>query len=121
MALVLTAVACAGPPENVPTTTRLPTWPAGQPVLNAEAVLRRELQPRARACYNATLAQDPGFSGKLLLSIRVGADGGVTDVATAALAGPLADCIRAAARRLQFESPGPEGSTFTTSFNFVHR
>jgi len=90
-------------------------------VPNAEAVLRRELQPHARACYNAALAQDPGFSGKLLLSIRVGVDGRVTDVAAAALAGPLADCICAAARRLQFDSPGPEGSTLQSSFNFVHR
>jgi len=77
-------------------------------------------QPRARACYNAALARDPGFTGKVLLSIRVGADGGVTDVAAAGLAGPLADCIRAAARRLQFDFRGPEGSTLQTSFNFVH-
>jgi hypothetical protein len=35
---------------------------ASVPVSNAEAVIRSQLQPRARACYNAALAQDPTIS-----------------------------------------------------------
>jgi hypothetical protein len=92
---------------------------ASVPVSNAEAVIRSQLQPRARACYNAALAQDPTISGKLVLSIQVGADGSVTGVSASGMGGTIAGCISAAARRLQFASPGGSGSTIGTSFNFV--
>lgn len=92
---------------------------ASVPVSNAEAVIRSQLQPRARACYNAALAQDPTISGKLVLSIQVGADGSVTGVSASGMGGQIAGCISAAARRLQFASPGAGGSTIGTSFNFV--
>ena len=92
---------------------------ASVPVSNAEAVIRTQLQPRARACYNAALAQDPTISGKLVLSIQVGADGGVTGVSASGMGGQIAGCISAAARRLQFASPGAGGSTIGTSFSFV--
>jgi outer membrane biosynthesis protein TonB len=92
---------------------------ASVPVSNAEAVIRSQLQPRARACYNAALAQDPTISGKLVLSIQIGADGGVTGVSAGGMGGQIAGCISAAARRLQFASPGGGGSTISTSFNFV--
>ncbi len=92
---------------------------ASVPVSNAEAVLRSQLAPRARACYNAALAQDPTIAGKLVLSIQIGADGGVTGVSASGMGGQLAGCISSAARRLQFASPGGGGSTISTSFNFV--
>jgi len=92
---------------------------ASVPVSNAEAVLRSQLGPRARACYNAALAQDPTVAGKLILSIQIGADGGVTGVSASGMGGQLAGCISSAARRLQFASPGGGGSTISTSFNFV--
>ncbi len=92
---------------------------ASVPVSNAEAVLRSQLQPRARACYNAALANDPTVAGKLVLSIQVGADGSVTGVSASGMGGQLAGCISAAARRLQFASPGAGGSSISTSFNFV--
>jgi outer membrane biosynthesis protein TonB len=92
---------------------------ASVPVANAESVIRSQLQPRARACYNAALAQDPTISGKLVLSIQIGADGGVTGVSASGMGGQIAGCISGAARRLQFASPGGGGSTISTSFNFV--
>ncbi len=92
---------------------------ASVPVSNAEAVIRSQLQPRARACYNAALAQDPTISGKLVISMQIGADGGVTGVSASGMGGQIAGCISAAARRLQFASPGGSGSTISTSFNFV--
>lgn len=92
---------------------------ASVPVSNAEAVIRSQLQPRARACYNAALAQDPTISGKLVLSIQVGASGEVSGVSASGMSGQIASCISAAARRLQFAAPGGGGSTISTSFNFV--
>jgi hypothetical protein len=92
---------------------------ASVPVSNAEAVIRSQLQPRARACYNAALASDPTISGKLSLSIQVGASGEVTGVSPSGMSGQIVSCIVAAARRLQFAPPGGSGSTIGTSFNFV--
>jgi hypothetical protein len=92
---------------------------ASVPVSNAEAVIRSQLQPRARACYNAALAADPTISGKLVLNIQVAPSGEVSGVSASGMGGQLAGCISAAARRLQFSPPGGSGSTIGTSFNFV--
>lgn len=92
---------------------------ASVPVSNAEAVIRSQLQPRARACYNAALANDPSISGKLSLSIQVAPSGEVSAVTPSGMSGQIVSCIVAAARRLQFAAPGGGGSTIGTSFNFV--
>jgi hypothetical protein len=92
---------------------------ASVPVSNAEAVIRSQLQPRARACYNAALASDPTISGKLSLSIQVAPSGEVSAVTPSGMSGQIVSCIVAAARRLQFAPPGGGGSTIGTSFNFV--
>ena len=92
---------------------------ASVPVSNAEAVIRSQLQPRARACYNAALAADPTISGKLSLSIQVAPSGEVSGVSPSGMSGQIVSCIVAAAKRLQFAPPGGSGSTIGTSFNFV--
>src|SRR5207302_2241298 len=92
------------------------------PVQNAEAVVRSGLFPRARACYNAGLKEDPNQQGRVVISIQVGPDGGVRGASVAqntGLSAKTAGCIAAAARNLQFASPGGSGSTVTVPMNFV--
>jgi len=92
------------------------------PIANAEAVVRRGLFPRARACYNRSLQQDPSQQGKVVVSIRVGPSGEVAS-ATAAqcngLSASMCACVAAAARNLMFEPPSGGTVTLTVPMNFV--
>jgi hypothetical protein len=91
------------------------------PVSNAEAVIRGQLHPRAKRCYQKGLENDPTLSGRIVLTIKVGPSGEV-DSASPAVSGNLgsiAGCIASAARGLKFDAPGPNGSTISVPFNFV--
>jgi TonB family protein len=92
------------------------------PVSNAEAVIRSQIHPRARACYNKGLAQDPTQSGRVVIMVRVGPSGEVESASVASNSGLssfVASCIASAARGAKFDPPGPSGSTINIPFNFV--
>ena len=91
------------------------------PVQNADAVLRSGLFPRARACYNAGLKEDPNISGRVVISIQVGPSGDVTSasVAQCGLNAKTCACIAAGARNLKFQAPGATGSTINAPMNFI--
>jgi hypothetical protein len=92
------------------------------PVPDAEAVIRRQIEPGAKRCYQKGLGSDPTQSGKLVLAIRV-APSGEVDSATvsshAGLSAGVADCIVDVARRAKFGRTGPGGATIVVPFGFV--
>ncbi len=93
------------------------------PVANAEAVLRKELYPRARRCYQKGLDVNPTQTGKIVLNIRVAPSGEVSSVGTEVrgnLSSGVAGCVTGAAQRLRFEPPGPIGSQLRAGMDFLH-
>lgn len=95
-----------------------------RPVQDADAVIRGGLHPRARACYNAGLKEDPNEQGRVVITIRVGPGGDVTE-ATAAqctgLSSKTCACIAGGAKKLVFAPPGGGGSSINAPMNFVKR
>jgi hypothetical protein len=92
------------------------------PVANAEAVIRSQIHPGAKKCYQRGLESDPTQAGKLVILIKVGPSGEV-DTATvqsnSGISASVASCISAVARRAKFDAPGPSGSQISVPFNFV--
>jgi hypothetical protein len=92
------------------------------PVSNAEAVIRSQIHPGAKRCYQRGLETDPTQAGKLVILIKVSPSGEV-DSATASsntgLSTQVANCIAGVARRAKFDPPGANGSTISVPFNFV--
>jgi hypothetical protein len=89
------------------------------PVSNAEAVIRGQLFPRARACYQRYLNNDPSLAGRVVITIRVSPNGEVDSASPSTSLGGVGGCIAAAARGLKFDAPGASGSTIGVPFNFV--
>ncbi|HLK38146.1 MAG TPA: AgmX/PglI C-terminal domain-containing protein [Polyangiaceae bacterium] len=99
-----------------------PTPTITVPMANAEAVIRSQIHPGARHCYQKGLDSDPTQSGRLVLEIRVGPSGEVDAVGVTGNTGlsqGVVDCIVQVARRAKFGRPGPTGSTLSLPFNFV--
>jgi hypothetical protein len=92
------------------------------PVSNAEAIIRSQIFPGAKRCYQRGLEQDPTQAGKLVILIKV-APSGEVDSATASsntgLSASVAACISGVARRAKFDAPGANGSSISIPFNFV--
>ncbi|HZU84137.1 MAG TPA: AgmX/PglI C-terminal domain-containing protein [Polyangiaceae bacterium] len=92
------------------------------PVANAEAVIRSQIHPGAKKCYQRGLESDPTQAGKIVILIKV-APSGEVDTATvqsnAGLSAQVANCITSVARRAKFDAPGPSGSQISVPFNFV--
>ena len=92
------------------------------PVSNAEAVIRSQIFPGAKRCYQRGLEQDPTQAGKLVILIKVSPSGEV-DSATASsntgLSASVASCIAGVARRAKIDPPGANGSSISVPFNFV--
>jgi hypothetical protein len=92
------------------------------PVQNAEAVIRSQIHPGAKRCYQRGLESDPTQAGKLVILIKVSPSGEV-DSATATsntgLSAGVAACIAGVARRAKFDPPGANGSSISVPFNFV--
>jgi hypothetical protein len=92
------------------------------PVSNAEAVIRSQIHPGAKRCYQKGLESDPTQAGRLVIMIKV-APSGEVDSATVAsnsgLSAQVASCIASVARRAKFDAPGASGSTISVPFNFV--
>jgi hypothetical protein len=92
------------------------------PVSNAEAVIRTQIQPGAKRCYQRGLETDPSQSGKLVILIKVSPSGEVDTVSAESntgLSAQVAGCIQAVARRAKFDAPGANGSTISVPFNFL--
>jgi hypothetical protein len=92
------------------------------PVANAEAVIRSQIHPGAKKCYQRGLESDPTQAGKIVILIKVAPNGEV-DAATvqsnSGISASVASCISAVARRAKFDAPGPSGSQIILPFNFV--
>ena len=105
-----------------PFDVQYPTPTISVPMANAEAVIRSQIHPGARHCYQKGLESDPAQSGRLVLEIRVAPSGeveaaGVTG--NTGLSAGVVTCIVQVARRARFDRPGPTGSTLSLPFNFV--
>lgn len=88
----------------------------------AEAIIRRQLQPRARQCYQHAVNNDPSLpDGNILVTIRVSPGGDVASASAArtGLSPAVASCIQSAASRLTFDAPGAAGATITVPMHFV--
>jgi hypothetical protein len=112
-------------------TARTVAGPTGQesvgslstsaPVANAEAAIAK-LRPGFRSCYNKGLANDPSMAGKIVLAIKIGANGDVNDVSKVGGSGLSSDveqCIIKRARNGTFDAPGGSGSTIQVPVTFV--
>jgi hypothetical protein len=100
-----------------------PDRPTGAlvPVPNAERVVRSQVQPGVRDCYNEALRSDPHVYGVAKMVIRVAPDGSVVDAPTTGdetLPPTLLSCITAVGRSVRFDAPGGAGSTVGTRFDF---
>ncbi len=92
------------------------------PVSNAEAVIRQQIHPGAKRCYQRGLEQDPTQSGKLVLLIKVSPNGEVDSASPSSnsgLSAQVASCIANVARRAKFDPPGANGASISVPFNFV--
>jgi hypothetical protein len=96
---------------------------ASAKIANFESVIRRDLEPRARQCYQHAVSQNPDIpDGSLVIAIQVGPSGEVSGASVASRTGlspQVAACIQGAASRLVFDSPGPGGAAGTVPFHFV--
>jgi hypothetical protein len=95
---------------------------ASVPVANAEAVIRKQIHPEAKRCYQRGLESDPSQAGRLVILIKVAPSGEVDTVSVSSntgLAAGVAKCIQLIARRVKFDPPGTSGSTLSVPFNFV--
>ncbi len=92
------------------------------PVSNAEAIIRSQIHPGAKRCYQKGLESDPTQSGRIVIMIKVSPSGEVDSASVASNSGlspGVAACISAVARRAKFDAPGSNGSTISVPFNFV--
>jgi hypothetical protein len=92
-------------------------------IANVESVIRTQLQPRARACYQRAVNADQALpDGSLVVVIRVAPSGEVTSAGITGrtgLSAPVESCIAGAAQRLVFDAPGPPGATVSVPMHFV--
>jgi hypothetical protein len=92
------------------------------PVSNAEAIIRRDIHPGAKRCYQRGLESDPTQAGRLVILIKVAPSGEVDSVTVqqnSGLSAGVAACIASVARRAKFDAPGSNGSQISVPFNFV--
>jgi hypothetical protein len=92
------------------------------PVANAEAIIRSQIHPGAKRCYQKGLESDPTQAGRIVILIKVGPSGEVESAGVSSnsgLSGGVAGCIASVARRARFDAPGANGSTISVPFNFV--
>ena len=93
------------------------------PISDADRVVAG-LRARFRNCYQTGLNSDPGMSGKVVISARVGPNGEVAgaDVAqNTGLSPSVAACIAGVVKRATFSAPGGGGSTLQIPVTFVQQ
>ena len=68
------------------------------------------------------MANDPSMAGKIVLAIKIGANGDVNDVSKvggSGLSSEVEQCIIKRARNGSFDAPGGSGSTIQVPVTFV--
>jgi hypothetical protein len=91
-------------------------------VANAEAVIRSQIHPGARRCYQSGIDSDPEQSGKLMVLIRIGPSGEVQSAtlqSNTGLSPRVAMCVLGVARNAKFDQPGPSGASVLVPFSFL--
>jgi|SRR5579859_625763 len=92
------------------------------PVLDAEPVIREQIFPGVKRCYQQGLGGDPTAGGRVVLQLHVAADGGVDQAwaePNSGISAAVTECIAQVARRAHFAPPGGDGSKIAIPFNFV--
>lgn len=93
----------------------------GGTVLNAEAVIRTQIHPGARRCYQTGLNSNSQQSGKLMVLLRIGPSGEVQSVtiqSNTGLSQQVAGCVASVAHNAKFDPPGPSGASILVPFGF---
>jgi hypothetical protein len=93
----------------------------GGTVLNAEAVIRTQIHPGARRCYQTGLNSNSQQSGKLMVLLRIGPSGEVQSVtiqSNTGLSQQVAACVASVAHNAKFDPPGPNGASILVPFGF---
>jgi hypothetical protein len=89
---------------------------------NGEAVIRSQIFPGAKRCYQHEVEAHPRSSGHLTLAMRVAPNGEVERAAAEdsapSLRGSLAACVVGVAKRAAFDSPAGMGATLRVPFDF---
>jgi hypothetical protein len=87
----------------------------------ADAVIRGQINPAAKSCYENDADSKSRQPGRLVLVIRLAPGGEVDSVTVASNAGlspSVTSCITAAAGAARFGAPGPNGATVRAAFAF---
>ncbi|MBX3202151.1 MAG: AgmX/PglI C-terminal domain-containing protein, partial [Labilithrix sp.] len=93
------------------------------PISDADRVIAT-LRPRFRQCYQTGLNSDPGMSGKVVITAKVGPNGEVSDASVSSNTGlsqSVASCIANVVKRASFNPPGGGGSTLNIPVTFVQQ
>jgi hypothetical protein len=91
-------------------------------VRNAEAVIRQQIHPGARRCYQSGLASNGDQQGKLMVMLRVGPSGEVdsaTVQSNTGLSPQVTSCVLTVSRNAKFDPPGPSGASILVPFSFL--
>jgi len=95
---------------------------ANVPIANMESVIRSQIFPAAKRCYQRGLEADPSQAGKIVISIKVDPSGEVSSanvVSNSGLSSSVASCITRAASNAKFgQNPG---GVVQVPLNFVHQ
>lgn len=113
----------ASTPKGPTGDAQLGATSATVPVANAERVIAG-LRPGFRQCYNTGLQQDPGMSGSVTVTVKIGPNGEVSSADATSNTGLSDSVVRCIARKLknaQFDPPGGSGSTLNVPVKFVQQ
>jgi hypothetical protein len=86
-----------------------------------DAIVRSQIEPEAKRCYEAGLQKNAKESGTVVLLINVMSNGNVETVSAGAdgsLAVDTVDCIQRVAKRAVFDAPGDAGRMVRVPFTF---
>jgi hypothetical protein len=91
------------------------------PPPHAEAVLRGQINPAARSCYESDPDSKARRPGRLVILIKLTPGGEVDSVSVSSnigLSPSVASCVGSAARAAIFAAPGANGATVRAAFTF---
>ena len=90
------------------------------PALHAETVIRGQINPAAKICYESDADSKSKRPGRLAIVIKLTPAGEVDSVSVSSvgLSPAVASCITTAARAAKFAAPGANGATVRAAFTF---
>lgn len=80
------------------------------------------LRPGFRSCYNKGVARDPGMQGKIVMSVKIAANGEVVSVEKVDGSGldeGVESCVMGKMKGASFAPPGPSGATLRVPASFL--